>query len=406
VGLQHIQVGRFREVESLKNDIERIADGGAAFRLVIGDYGSGKTFFLSLVRAMSLEKKLVVAGADLNPDRRLHASAGQARSLYAELMHNLATRAKPDGGALASIVERFISSAAEDAKEQGSSPSEVIEARLAKLREMVGGYDFATVIHAYWEGHEHDEKHKMDASLRWLRGEYTTKTDARAALGVRTFIDDDNIYDHLKLMALFVRLAGFGGMFVLLDELVNLYKLGSSTARKSNYEQILRILNDSLQGTSEGLGFLLGGTPEFLMDPRRGLFSYQALASRLEENRFAGQGIQDFQGPVIRLSSLDQADIQVLLEKLRLVFAGGDPGAVLVPDEALHAFREHCFSQIGDAYFRTPRETIRTFLDLLFGLSQNPQFTWQDLLQTAKVARDTGQESLDMDDDDFADLRL
>jgi hypothetical protein len=195
-------------------------------------------------------------------------------------------------------------------------------------------------------------------------------------------------------------------MFVLLDELVNLYKLGSSTARKSNYEQILRILNDSLQGTSEGLGFLLGGTPEFLMDPRRGLFSYQALASRLEENRFAGQGIQDFQGPVIRLSSLDQADIQVLLEKLRLVFAGGDPGAVLVPDEALHAFREHCFSQIGDAYFRTPRETIRTFLDLLFGLSQNPQFTWQDLLQTAKVARDTGQESLDMDDDDFADLRL
>ena len=329
MALHLIQVGRAKEVEALLRDIERIADGGSGIRFVIGEYGSGKTFFLNLIRSVALEKKLVTVHADLTPDRRLQASGGQARSLYAELMRNISTRAKPDGGAMPSVVERFVMEALRLARETSASPENVIHERLQDLSEMTGGFDFAAVIAAYWRGFDSgNEQLKLDA-VRWLRGEFSTRTDARNALGVRTIVDDASIYDHLKLMARFVRRAGFNGMIVLLDELVNLYKLANSQARNGNYEQILRILNDSFQGISVGLGFLLGGTPEFLLDTRRGLYSYPALQSRLAENTFATQGLVDYTGPVIRLGSLSQEDFYVLLTKLRHVFAGGDPAKYL-----------------------------------------------------------------------------
>ena len=311
VGQQHIQVGRAREVEALLRDIERIADGGSSLRFIIGEYGAGKTFFLNLIRAIALEKKLVTAQADLNPDRRLHATGGQARSLYNELMRNIATRSKPDGGALPAIVERFVTVAQDEAKINGVSVAGVLQGRLRDLSEMVGGYDFAHVIETYYNAHENDDEIKQQAAVRWLRGEYLTKTDARNALGVRTIIEDANLYDQMKLLAKFTRLAGYGGLLFCMDEMVNLYKLPNPQARNSNYEQILRILNDSLQGTAEGCGFLFGGTPEFLMDPRRGLFSYSALASRLEENRFATSGLADYNAPVIRLASLTPEDLYV-----------------------------------------------------------------------------------------------
>ena len=250
IGIQHIQVGRSNELQALYKDIERICDGGSAFRLVIGDYGSGKTFFLSVVRSIALEKMLVTVNADLSPDRRIHASAGQARNLYSELMRNISTRTKPDGNALTSIVEKFITLARQEADQKGIDVTEAIQSRLHKLTELVGGYDFAKVIEAYWQGHESHDEHLKSNAIRWLRAEYTTKTDARNDLGVRTIISDDHFYDALKLMSLFVQQAGYKGLLVNLDEMVNLYKLHSTQARTANYEQILRILNDCLQGTA------------------------------------------------------------------------------------------------------------------------------------------------------------
>lgn len=388
---QHlIQVGRTREIETLIGDIDRIADGGSTFRLVIGEYGAGKTFFLNLVRAVALEKKLVVATADLNPDRRLHASGGQARSLYAELMRNIATRTKPEGGALGGIVEKFIATAKSDAKAAGNSTENIIREKLEHLTELVNGFDFADVIAAYCRGFEEgNEQLKADA-IRWLRGEFTTKTDARVALGVRTIVDDAAVYDQLKLMARFIRLAGFSGLLVSLDELVNLYKLANSQARNSNYEQILRILNDSFQGTAVGLGFILGGTPEFLLDTRRGLYSYPALQSRLSQNTFASDGLVDFSGPVVRLSSLTPEDFYVLLQKIRNVHGLGDPARHLIPDQGIFSFMEHCAKRIGDTYFRTPRTTITSFVNMLAVLEQNPATDWMQLLGGLEVAADSG----------------
>lgn len=386
---QHlIQVGRVNEIAALIKDIDRVADSGSSIRFVIGEYGSGKTFFLNLVRAIALEKRLVTVHADLNPDRRLHATGGQARSLYAEMMRNISTRSKPDGGAMQSIVERFVTEALKEAKASRNDPEAVIHEKMDILSEMVGGYDFAHVIAAYWKGHDTgNEQLKADA-IRWLRAEFTTRTDARAALGVRTIVDDGSFYDHLKLMARFVRLAGFEGMLVCLDELVNLYKLSNVQARNSNYEQILRILNDALQGTAVGLGIIMGGTPDFLMDTRRGLYSYSALQSRLAENTFAVKGLVDYSGPVLRLSNLSPEDFYILLGKIRHVFAYGHTADYLLPDEALKAFMEHCSKRIGDAYFRTPRNTITSFVNLLSVLEQNRQATWQDILGTVDIKPD------------------
>lgn len=388
LGQHLIQVGRSRELETLISDIGRVADGGSAFRLVVGEYGSGKTFFLNLVRAVGLEKKLVVINADLNPDRRLHATNGQARSLYTELMRNMATRAKPDGGAMASVVERFVTVVLDEAKAFGQAPEIAIGGKLSALSEMVNGYDFANVIAAYWRGFNNNNEQLKSDAVRWLRGEFSTKIDARQALGVRTIVDDAFFYDQLKLFARFARLSGYSGLLVCLDEMVNLYKLSNTQARNSNYEQILRILNDSFQGSSEGLGFVLGGTPEFVLDTRRGLYSYPALQSRLAENTFAKSGLVDFTGPVVRLASLSPEDFYVLLGKLRGVYAFGDPSKYLLPDEALTAFMDHCHKRIGEAYFRTPRTTITAFINLLAVLEQNPHAKWNELLGNVEVAED------------------
>lgn len=407
-GQQLIQVGRVREVEVILRDIESIGNGGAVFRIIIGEYGAGKTFFLNLVRAVALQQKLVTVHADLNPDRRLQASSGQARSLFSELMKNVSTRAKPDGGALGGIVEKFVAQARTDAKTQDVQTEPFIRSRLSPLTDMVGGYDFTEVVAQYARAYDEGNDQLLGNAVRWLRGEFTTKTEARAALGVRTIIDDDQIYDHLKLFSRFVRLTGFGGLLVCLDELVNLYKLANRQARDSNYEQILRILNDVLQGNTEGMGILLGGTPEFLLDTRRGLYSYPALQSRLAENSFAARaGLTDYSGPVLRLASLTQEDFYVLLQRLRHVFAYGDPAKYLLPDEGIAGYMAHAAKRLGDTYFRTPRTTITAFLGLLAVLEQHPDRDWQTLIDDVHVAADTGAaEERAVEPDDLTGFKL
>ena len=407
VGLRHIQVGRARETEELVRDIERIGEGGSAIRFVIGEYGSGKTFFLNLIRLVALEKGLVVLSADITLDRRLHGTGGQARSLYAEMARNTATRTRPEGGAMASVVERFATQTISAADETGQDVGDVILEKLAHLREMTGGYDFATVIARYWEGYDTGNEELKSAALRWLRGEYATRTDARRDLGVRTIVDDASIYDQVKLLSLFVREAGYRGLLVSLDEMVNLYKIVSSQARQSNYEQLLRILNDVLQGTARNLGFIMGGTPEFLMDTRRGLYSYQALQSRLAENTFARDGMVDLSGPVIRLANLSPEDMFVLLANIRRVMQDDENA---VPDEALTAFMAHCSNRIGDAYFRTPRNTVKEFVNMLSVLDQNPGIQWQALIGSVNPEEDAGVEeneiAADGADDELASFKL
>jgi hypothetical protein len=400
---QHlIQVGRKLEIEAMLKDIERIADGGSSARFVIGEYGSGKTFFLNLVRSIAMEKGIVCANADLTPDKRLHATGGYAKALYMELMKNLSTRTKADGGAMTNVVERFITTAFSEARDSGAAVPALIQDKLSRLTELVNGYDFAEVIHAYWEAYDKGDDERKQNAVRWLRGEFTTKTDARKALGVRTIIDDSTWYDQLKLFARFTRLAGYSGFIVCLDEMVNIYKLSNPKARGSNYEQILRIVNDTLQGSASGLGFVMGGTPEFQLDTRRGMFSYDALRRRLGENAFAKQhGLIDFNGPVIRLSSLSQEDFYVLLDKVRLVYAYGDEAKALLPQSAIEAFMKYCAKRLGDEYFRTPGTTITSFINLLSVLEQNPGRNWQDLTGDVEFKKDEGgaRDRLAADDD-------
>jgi hypothetical protein len=404
-GLHHIQVGRSGEIGALVRDIERISSGGSALRFVIGEYGAGKTFFLNLVRMIALERKCVTIHADLAPDRRLHATGGQARGLYAEAVRNMATRTKPEGGALASIVERFITECVREAEEKGWSVEKAIDTRLAVLQEHVGGHDYATVLKSYWRASEAEDDLQKVAALRWLRGEFSTKTEARQHLNVRNIIDDADIYDALKLLASFVRLAGYEGLLIVFDEMVNLYKLQSAQARNQNFEQILRMLNDVLQGNTQHIGFVFGGTPEFLMDTRRGLYSYQALQSRLAENGFAVGGLVDYSGPVVRLQSLTTEDLYLLLHNIRSIFALGDPAKFSVPDDALPAFMVHCNARVGEAYFRTPRNTIKAFVNLLAVIEQNPGADWRNMIGMADVTEDHGAANdLDVVEDGDSEL--
>jgi hypothetical protein len=371
-------------VAALISDLDRIEQGGAAFRIVVGRFGSGKSFFLNLVRTLALQRRLVVAPADFTMERRIQATGGQARALWSEMMRNLAIKSKPDGGALRNLIEGWISQIHNEVTQNGGSPEDVkkrISGDLRSLQDHVGGFEFAEVLSHYYEGYVANKDDLQAAALRWLRGEFTTKTEAREALGVRRIIDDENLYDSLKLMAAFCRLAGYAGLLVGLDEMVVLsHRLPNSRARQSNYEAILTILNDCLQGTVTGLGFILAGTDECLEDKRRGLFSYEALRTRLSENRFTTEQIVDFSGPVVRLANLSPEDLFVLLRNIRHVQAGGDPEKYLVADDALTAVLQKANETLGAEFYKTPRDVVRSFVGLLSVLEQNPSAKWQDLI--------------------------
>jgi len=399
-GIQHIQVARENEIREMRKDIDRIADGGSGIRFVIGDYGSGKTFFLNLVREMALSQKLVTVHCDLSSAHRLYSSGGQARAMYSELMRNMSTRSSPGGGALPAVVERFVAGALTEATSTSSDVNSVIAGRVASLSELVGGYDFGAVVMAYWRGHDTGDDELKSNAIRWLRGEFSTKTEARQALGVRTIVNDNSFYDHLKLVAQFCRLAGFDGLLVCLDEMVSIYMLQNAQARRGSFEQLLRIVNDSIQGISRGIGFIAAGTPEFLQDPRRGVYSHEALSSRLAENTFAVGGLVDHSGPVVRLQSLTPEDLFVLLEKVRDVYDSGREETVGVTGEVIEAFMGHCMNRIGEAYFRTPRTTIMAFVDLLAVLEQNPDVSWQTILTGVNVHADSGGNPIAVDESD------
>ncbi len=422
-GLHLIQVGRKAEVSSILQDLDRIVDEGSSFRVVVGRFGSGKSFFLTLIRTLALQKKLVVAQADFSMERRLWASNGDARALYTELMRNIATKAQPDGGALSGILSGWVSNVQHEILSNGGLQADVetrIGTDLRDLENFVGGFEFAEVVRAWYRGHVEKNDGLQASALRWLRAEYTTKTEARQELGVRRIIDDDSIYDTLKLMAAFVRKAGYGGLLVGLDEMVVLsHRLPNSRARQANYEALLTILNDCVQGAAKGLGFLFAGTDECLEDKRRGLFSYEALRSRLAENALAKQkDLVDLSGPVIRLQPLTPEDLFVLLKNIALVHAGGDSTKVMAGNDAVAAMLHRANETLGAEFFRTPRDVIRAFVGLLNLLDQNPGKTWQDLLgagilqkaeapMSEEEALATGvYAAAEEDDDDLATIKL
>ncbi len=394
-GAPYIAIGRTDEIEAFLSDLEAVSEGGGGMRFLIGRYGSGKSFLMQLIRGYALERDFITADADLSPERRLYGSGGSGVATYRELMKNLASKASPDGGALPKILARWLSALQTELIESGVSPDDPnFSTRLRslvfeKLREVeffVGGFDFSKVITAYFEAwNDPDEwiaEQKKSACLRWLRGEFSNKTEARAALGfpVSVIIDDDNWYDFLKLWAALVRLMGYRGVVVFIDECVNLYKIVHRVSRENNYEKILSMFNDTLQGRAPGLELIFGGTPQFLEDSRRGLFSYEALRSRLCDSRFSLQGYKNMIGPVIRLKRLSDDELLALIVRITHLHAQNYHWEPRVSLEQMQSFLQLCLSRAGADSMITPREMLRDYMTVLHILMQNENAVFEDVV--------------------------
>ena len=380
IGLPYITVGRKTEIAALLHDLDLIADGGASFRFLVGRYGAGKSFLLQTIRTHAMGKGFVVADADLSPERRLQGNGGQGLATYRELIRNLSTKTRPEGGALQLVLDRWVANI-----EKAPDATAALEAQMAPVEEMVHGFDFARVMRIYYAAAGGDDE-RRSAVLRWLRGEYRTKTEARQDLGVNVCICDDNWYDYLKLFARFLKGAGYEGMLVLIDELVNLYKIPNSITRQYNYEKILTMYNDTLQGKAHYLGIIMGGTPQSIEDRRRGVYSYEALRSRLSEGRFAREGLSDMLAPVIHLNPLTYEELLVLIEKLADIHAGYFGYERGLGTEDLVRFLEIEFGRVGADTHLTPREVIRDFIELLDILCQNPEMGMEELLGSDQFA--------------------
>lgn len=384
LGVQHITVGRSEEINSVVKALEDVKNGHSMVKFWIGDFGSGKSFMLHLLNTVAMKQKFVVANADFTPDNRLYSNDGKGTALYASIMDNISIQTKPEGGALPTLMEKWIEQViAQTAEQNGISLTDIrneqylglIQNNIMKTINAltdVGGFDFGTVVVKYYEGYMRDDEQLRRNALRWLKGEYKTKTEARQDLGVREVINDLNYYDMLKnFCKLFVSM-GYSGFMINLDEAINLYKISTSVMREKNYEKILTIYNDCFQGKVSNIFFNFAGTKETLENERRGFFSYDALKTRLETNKFETAETRDFAQPVIRLLPLDSNEIFVLLQKLRFIFEFNYKTASNISDEDIHKFMEDMFNKPGAAEFLTPREVIRDFLNILNILRQNP----------------------------------
>lgn len=375
IGLPYITVGREVEIRALLTDLSLIADGGASFRFLVGRYGAGKSFLLQTIRTHAMGEGFVVADADLSPERRLQGGQGQGLATYRELIRNISTKTRPEGGALNLILDRWVASCA-DADESA------INAQLAPLEEMVHGFDFARMLRRYRAAVSEGDEETMSRVTKWIRGEYRTKSEARAELGSSTIISDDDWYDYAKLIARFLVCSGYKGMLVLIDELVNLYKIPNAITRQYNYEKILTMYNDTLQGKAQYLGMIMGGTPTSIEDRRRGVFSYEALRSRLAQGRFAREDLKDMLAPIIRLQPLTYEELLVLIEKLMQIHAGYFGWTPTLTENDLVDFLKIEFGRVGADTHLTPREVIRDFIELLDILCQNPDANVAELLQS------------------------
>lgn len=390
-GAPYIAIGRHEEIASLLAGLETVEAGGATVRFLIGRYGSGKSFLLQLMRGYALDRDFLTADADLSPERRLCGGADCGLATYRELMRNLASRVSPDGGALPVVLSRHYAALRSELAAAGYEPDspafekmlrKKIYETLATLESGVGGFDFARVLGEYYAASIVDDGEKKSACLRWLRGEFANKSEARRALGfsVSLVIDDDNWYDFIKLWALFAVRLGYRGLILYIDECVNLYKIPNRISRDANYEKLLAIFNDTLQGRAAGLGVIFGGTPQFLEDTRRGLFGYEALRSRLADSRFAEQGYTTLSSPVIRLRRLSDDELLALIARLTRLHAQQVGGEERVTPEQMLAFLNEALARVGGDELLTPREIIRDYLSLLAILHEDRSLRFEDLI--------------------------
>lgn len=415
VGLQYVTVGRAPEIDALLRDVEIITDDGASFRFIMGKYGSGKSFLLQTIRNYVMARNFVVVDADLSPDRRLQGTRGQGLATYKELIRNMSTKTKPEGGALSLILDRWISNVQQEVMAESQlgmtdpTLTKLVEKKISSviysLNEMVHGFDFARLLTLYYQAHIGGDDETKAKVLKWFRGEYNTKTEARQELGVNIVITDDDWYEYLKIFAAFLKQAGYNGMLVLIDELVNIYKIPNAITRQYNYEKILTMYNDAMQGKAQHIGFILCGTPQCMEDPRRGVYSYEALRSRLAEGHFSGEH-KDLLSPVIRLLPLTNEEMLVLIEKLADIHAGLYEYQQIVTQQDMVDFIEVEFSRIGADTHITPREVIRDFIEVLDIIYQNPSIKVRTLLGSDSFTFAQNAVNEESTHSDFAEFEL
>ena len=416
IGLPYITVGRKNEIEALLHDVDIIAEGGASFRFIVGRYGAGKSFLIQTLRNYVMDRGFIVADADLSPERRLQGTRGQGLATYRELISNLSTKTKPEGGALTLVLDRWINSVQTEAvQETGLMPGDPaltktvdqkIYAVTSAISELVHGFEFARLLSLYYHAYIEDDEETKAKVVRWFRGEYALKREAKEALGVNIIITDDDWYDYLKIFAVFFRLAGYTGMMLMIDELVNIYKIPHAITRQYNYEKLLTMYNDTLQGKARYLGIIMGATPQAVEDKRRGIYSYEALRSRLAEGKFSKPGARDLLAPVIRLEPLTPEEMMVLCEKLSDTHADlyGYPRQLGSAD--LVRFIQLEYGRIGADQNITPREVIRDFIEVLDLLYQNPGMNIEELLQSEEFTYAKSEAVSDETGKDYVEFTL
>lgn len=392
-GIQHLLVGRHKEVEEVILILDNIKQGESDIRFWVGDFGSGKSFMMRTIESLAVQKNFAVSTIDLTPTRRFYASDGKAQSLYNEIVDNIIIQTSQDGNAIKTIIEEWINSIITSVSERDKIPASqllvkenkgIIEKEILNITssfKSVGlSYELGQAISKYYEGLMEDNQVLKLKALRWIRGDISTKTESKNELGIKRIINDDNWYEAIKNLAELFSDIGYSGFVINFDEAVNLYKLPMSQTRERNYEKILNIFNECKSNTARGLFVNFGATRKTIFDERRGMSSYGALKGRLGNESSLDSKLINTNKTVLPLKPLTTEEIYTLLENLKNIYNIHYRLDIDMTMENIKLYMEEQLNRPGALEFLTPRAVIKDFLEILDMIRQNPDVETETII--------------------------
>lgn len=396
VGLGYISVGREQEINALLRDIEVIENGGSTFRLISGNYGTGKTFLIQTIKEYLLDKGFVTCDCDLSPERCFIGTNGKNKGLatFQKLVSNISIKTCPEGGALQYILDDFISKIVMDEENNTSAASNINSKESARksfqkflipFRTKVHGIEFTNILLRYYDAYQSNDFDEINRCLKWLKGEYRLRSEVKNDFGSSIMITDDDWFDFLDLYVTLFKIIGFKGLFIMFDEVINLFRIINPSYRLKNYEKVLNMYNDTLQGKVKNVGIILAGTPESIYDSTKGLFSYEALKSRLYFANPLQTKINPL-SPIITLSPLTQSDLVVLLERLSVIHSEVTGYNNEISLEEILSFLQYVYGH--SEVVATTRSIIRDFLNLLNTKNDDNSLSFEDVLKNIAPSSD------------------
>lgn len=370
-GTENIAVGIDEELTEIQDQIERTREDKSAFKFIIGDYGSGKTFFSTSVREMAYDKKFVVSSVVISQETPLH----KFEELYRKIMEGMRTSENKKIPAFNFILEEWLLNIEDKVIEiEGLDPYEdskkfqiEMNKRINEELMIVGSIaaSFANAIRAFYKAKYEGDTVLAQGAVAWLKGD-NVRAELKSKLGVIGTITRENSFEFFRALLQMIKTAGYEGLMIILDEVETVQKLVRKDMRSAAYENLRFFIDESDRNSFPSCFFLYTGTTD-LMESEKGFKSLEPLYQRIKVEREKGDKFKNLRQPVMFLDGLNRDRLYEVACRVRNIH--GQVYSWMPNDKLTDDFIKRLINDMtlgfGGEINIGPRGFLRTLIDIL-----------------------------------------